>query len=144
MRAPKMMPDRPKPYSRPMGGTVVSCADRCSPVNAVPTARTPLSPPKGKGGELWLQFYANAQKIGSPDPEKFADSALRSREKTHELQAKRHKIERTNKVPGREEGMGPPPKTKGPTCKARTLANRPCPFSATSQCGQFCKKHAVK
>ena len=144
MRASKLMPERPKPYSRPMGGTVVSCADRRGPVTAVPADRKPLAPPKGKGGELWQEFYTNAQKIGSPDPEKFADSALRAREKTHELQANRHKIERTNKIPGREEGMGPPPKTKGPTCKARTLANRPCPFSATSQCGQFCKKHAVK
>jgi hypothetical protein len=141
MRNPKMMPDRPKPYPLPMGG-IVSRVDRSSPV---PVERTPLSAPKGKGGELWQQFYANAQKSGFPDPEKFADTALRSREKTHELQAKRHKLERTNKVPGREEGaMGPPPKTKGPTCKARTLANRPCPFGVTSQCGQFCKKHAVK
>lgn len=121
-----------------------SCAERTKRPRPEPIERIPLAPPKGKGGELWQQFYANAQKMGSPDPEKFADSALRSREKTHELQAKRHKIELTNKVPGRTETAAPAPKTKGPTCKARTLENRPCPFSATSRCGQFCKKHAVK
>jgi len=120
------------------------CADRTKRARPEPTERQPLAPPKGKGGELWQQFYANAQKSGFSDPEKFADTALRSREKTHELQAKRHKIERTNKVPGREETAGPAPKAKGPTCKARTLANRPCGFSATSRCGLFCKKHAPK
>lgn len=124
---------------------LVSCAERTKRSRPEPVERTPLSPPKGKGGELWQNFYANAQKIGFPDPEKFADSALRSREKTHEIQAKRHKIEQTNKVPGRDEAAkGPTPKAKGPTCKARTLENRPCQFSATSRCGQFCKKHAVK
>lgn len=122
------------------------CAERTKRARPEPAERTPLAPPTGKGGEIWQQFYANAQKIGFLDPEKFADSALRSREKAQEIQAKRHKIERTNKVPGREDmaTIGPAPKIKGPTCKARTLANRPCPFAATSRCGQFCKKHACK
>lgn len=140
MRAPKMMPVRPKPYSRPMGEPV-TCTDMRKRVVAVPAERKPLEPPKGKGGELWQKFYTDAQKTGTLDPEKFADSALRSRERALEIEGKRHTLQKTNKVPGREE-KAPTAKPKGPTCKSRTLENRPCPFPAT--CGNFCKKHAVK
>ena len=140
MRAPKMMPDRPKPYSRTMGEPVACTAVRKRPIPA-PVERKPLEPPKGKGSELWQKFYANAQKSGSPDPEKFADSALRSRERTLEIEGQRHTTQQTNKVPGRTETVATA-KPKGPTCKSRTLENRPCPFPAT--CGSFCKKHAPK
>jgi hypothetical protein len=139
MRAPKMMPVRPKPFVHPSGESVVG-ADRCRPVS-VPVVRKPLEPPKGKGGELWQRFYTDAQKVGNPYPEKFADSALRSRERVHDLDDKRHKLQQTNKVPGRTETVAAA-KPKGPTCKSRTLENRPCPFAAT--CGNFCKKHAPK
>lgn len=139
-RAPKMMPVRPKPYSRPMGEPV-TCADMRKRPIPVPVVRKPLEPPKGKGGELWQKFYTDAQKTGMLDPEKFADSALRSRERTLEIEGKRHMAQQTNKVPGRVETVAAA-KPKGPTCKSRTLENRPCPFPAT--CGNFCKKHAVK
>jgi hypothetical protein len=83
-------------------------------------------------------------------PEKLADTLLRSREHALELEAKRHKVLKTDKVPKPEEtavvnkGTTKTPKPvlhDALRCKAVTLEGRRCGFKAT--CGDFCKKHAV-
>ena len=114
-------------------------------------AKPPLQPPKGKGGELWNHFYQTALLSGHPDPEKLADSSLRSRERAHELAAKRPTVKRTLQPPKPVEAAaantGAAAKKRAVIhealrCKARTLEGRQCGFKST--CGEFCKKHAVK
>lgn len=113
-------------------------------------AKQLAQPPKGKGGPLWQQFYNDAVAKGHPMPEKLADTLLRSREHALELEAKRHKVLATDKVPKPSETVAVNKgKTKGPKpvlhdalrCKALTLEGRRCGFKAT--CGDFCKKHSV-
>lgn len=108
-------------------------------------------PPKGKGNELWQKFYTDAVKRGCPEPEKLADTLLRSRERALELQAKRHTTLVTLDPPTPQEAVVANKGTvakKGRAmvhealrCKARTLAGKQCGFKST--CGEFCKKHAV-
>jgi len=95
-----------------------------------PREKVEKPPPKGKYGEEWTRYFESAKQDGFVDPEKFADSALRTKELALELESKRHKILRTNKKVS--TGME--------ICKARTLKGEPCKFKAT--CGEFCKKHA--
>jgi hypothetical protein len=95
-----------------------------------PRAKVEKPPPKGKYGEEWNRYFESAKEDGFVDPEKFADSALRTKERALELESKRHKIVRTNKKVS--TGME--------ICKARTLKGEACKFKAT--CGEFCKKHA--
>lgn len=114
-------------------------------------AKKLASPPKGKGGPLWQQFYNDAVARGHPLPEKLADTLLRSREHAEELEAKRHKIQVTTDVPKPSETVSVNKGTakKGPKpvlhdalrCKALTLEGRRCGFKST--CGEFCKKHSV-
>jgi hypothetical protein len=95
--------------------------------------------------ELWRQFHAGALRDGHPDPEKFADSAVRSRELALKQRSKRHHTVVLQEAPK------PPPETAtskgknaakapGSRCRAVTLEGRQCGFAAT--CGCFCKKHA--
>ena len=97
--------------------------------------------------ELWRQFHAGALRDGHPDPEKFADSAVRSRELALKQRSKRHHTVVLQEAPK------PPPeattakgksaaKATAPKCRAVTLEGRQCGFAAT--CGPFCKKHAPK
>lgn len=106
-------------------------------------------PPKGKGNELWRKFYDDAVARGHPDPEKLADTLLRSREYAQEVEAKRHKLLVTMEKPKAQETVVVATKKVGravPTdaqrCKALTLEGRRCGFKAT--CGDFCQKHAVE
>jgi hypothetical protein len=108
-------------------------------------------PPKGKGNELWQRFYNDAVARGHPLPEKLADTLLRSRERTLELEAKKHKLLVTDKKPKLEE-TAVVNKTAAAKkravihealrCKAKTLEGRQCGFKST--CGEFCKRHAVE
>lgn len=106
-------------------------------------------PPKGKGNELWQRFYADAVARGHKDPEKLADTLLRSREHALEVEAKRHKLIVTTEKPKPQETAVVATKKAGRAvvsdaqrCKALTLEGRRCGFKAT--CGDFCKKHAVE
>jgi hypothetical protein len=83
-------------------------------------------------------------------PEKLADTLLRSREYTLELEAKRHTIKEYTGAPKMQETVAVNKgKVKGTKpvlhdalrCKALTLEGRRCGFKAT--CGDFCKKHSV-
>ena len=109
--------------------------------------KTPLPPPKGKGGELWQKLKNSAAESGYPNPEAFADAALRAREKSLDLAEKVHKL---SLVPDYKPKSTETAAAKAPSklaadakiCKAKTLEGRPCRFKAT--CGDFCKKHAPK
>jgi hypothetical protein len=117
----------------------------------VPVPKKLQEPPKGKGGPLWQQFYNDAVARGHPMPEKLADTLLRSREYTLELEAKRHTTKEYTGVPKMQETVaankGTVKKGTKPVlhdafrCKALTLEGRRCGFKAT--CGEFCKKHSV-
>ena len=106
-------------------------------------------PPKGKGGELWQKFYTDAVARKHPDPEKLADTLLRSREHAQEMEARRHKVIVTTEKPKAQETVAVATKKAqrvvpcdAQRCKAMTLEGRRCGFKAT--CGDFCKKHAVE
>lgn len=127
--------------------TVEECRSRGAPKPFVAVAK-PLAPtPKGRGNALWQKFHDNAVAQGLPNPEKLADAFLRSRERTLEIEAKRHKVQVTTHTPRPEEAAAVAPKRAKPVlhdsfrCKALTLEGRRCGFKAT--CGDFCKKHAV-
>lgn len=105
-------------------------------------------PPVGKGGPLWCKFYDDAVARGHPEPERLADTLLRSREHAFELEAKRRKTIVTTDPPKPIEASARDPPKKGRVavadanrCKALTLEGKRCGFKAT--CGSFCKKHAV-
>jgi hypothetical protein len=113
-------------------------------------AKPLLAEPKGKGGPLWQRFYDDAVARGHPLPEKLADTLLRSREHTQELEAKRHTTKEYTGAPKMQETVAVNKgKVKGGKavlhdafrCKALTLEGRRCGFKAT--CGDFCKKHSV-
>lgn len=131
-----------------------TAAERRAATLQKPPARTAvktlLQPPKGKGNELWQKFYNDAIQRGCPEPEKLADTLLRSRERALEIQAARHKTLVTLDPPKPQEAAVANKGTatkKGRAmvhealrCKARTLAGKQCGFKAT--CGDFCKKHS--
>jgi hypothetical protein len=87
-----MLPARPPP-------TELRGAARKRPLPPVQEAKAAPAPPKGKGGELWQSLLATAKSLQHPDPEKFADSALRAREKTLQIKDSAHKTLKTNKKP---------------------------------------------
>jgi len=94
--------------------------------------------------EVWRSYHAGALRDKHPDPERFADAAVRSREIAMRQKAERAKVRVLSEVPkplAPEVGAARA-KASGPKCQARTLEGRQCGFSAT--CGQFCKKHAPK
>lgn len=108
-------------------------------------------PPKGKGGPLWHKFYEDAVVRGHAEPEKLADTLLRSRERALELSAARAKTVLVLVTPKPQEtcvvNAGPSKKSRPVVhealrCRARTLTGKQCGFKAT--CGEFCKKHAVR
>jgi hypothetical protein len=108
-----------------------------------PKTKAPLPPPVGKGGELWMKLKSQAEALKHPNPEGFADAALRTREKTLAINDKKHKTKMLADPPKMTEvGKEPKAKLEGKICRARTLEGRPCRFKAT--CGDFCKKHAPK
>ena len=111
-------------------------------------AKALAQPPKGRGNELWQKFYADAVARGHAEPERLADTLLRSRERALELEAGRHKTVLVTAPPKPHEAAASAPAKKGrpvvaeaQRCKARTLAGKQCGFKAT--CNGFCKKHAV-
>ena len=57
-----------------------------------------LKPPAGKGGAEWCKLRDDARRDGFPNPEKYADAMLRSRESYAKIKAERRTIARTNKV----------------------------------------------
>lgn len=91
--------------------------------------------------EAWRVLHARALADGHPEPEKFAETALRNRERSLQLQSKRPSTLLIQKAPPAE-----PPKQGGKApvarCKAKTLEGKPCSFAAT--CGAFCKRHLPK
>ena len=111
---------------------------RGRPIPPAAVAKPPLEPPKGKGGELWQKFYNDAVAAKSPQPEKLADTLLRSRERALELQAKRHTTLPTLEPPKPHEACatskgaaakkGRPVVHEALRCKARTLAGKQCGF----------------
>jgi len=105
-----------------------------------PAPREPVqkAPPKGKYSPEWNRIFEAAKREGNPFPEKLADSALRSKERTMEIDAKRHKLIKVDKKPPKENETG----IVTVICKARTMAGTKCTFKAV--CGEFCKKHAPK
>lgn len=96
-------------------------------------------PPKGKYSAEWTRILEVAKLEGSPDPEKLADSVLRSKERTLEIAAKRHKLIKVDKKPPRDNEL---PSAIKAICKAMTMSGSKCAFKAV--CGDFCKKHAAK
>lgn len=111
-----------------------------------------LKPPKEKGGPLWQKFYQDAVARGHAEPERLADTLLRSREHAQELAEARHKTVILTSLPAKPQetcavNSGPAKKSRvlvpdAARCKARTLAGKQCGFKAT--CGEFCKKHAAR
>ena len=129
-------------------GPVAEGRTRLAPVASA--AKQLAQPPKGKGNELWQKFYDDAVARRHPMPEKLADTLLRSRELSLELDAKRHKTLMTTKQPKPQETVATATAgaKKGRVmpheafrCKAKTLAGKQCPFKAT--CDGFCSKHQV-
>lgn len=94
--------------------------------------------------EIWRQYHDGAVRANHPDPERFADVAVRSREIALLKKAERAKVAVLSEAPKplAPEAGATRAKSSGPKCQARTLEGRQCGFSAT--CGQFCKKHAPK
>lgn len=96
--------------------------------------------------ELWETLYARAVQDEHPEPEKFADSAVRAREKALLKQKERASVQLLKDPPKPPPAEGAPARGKarsnGPKCQAKTLEGRQCGFAAT--CGPFCKKHAPK
>jgi hypothetical protein len=139
-------------WRAPVGTTTEGRARTLQKPQAQTAAKTLLQPPKGKGNELWQRFFADAQSRGCPDPEKLADTLLRSRERALELAEARHKLVVVTTAPkpceaaavnkGTAAKKGRPVVHEALRCKARTLAGKQCGFKAT--CGEFCKKHAVE
>lgn len=125
--------------------SVLSLADAHTRVRTVlssgPAPATNPVPPDGKCSDLWWRLFENAQVQGHPDPERWADSALRQRERTLAVQSQKRKtvalsVSEAPKVPS---GSVVPTRPTGPLCTAKTLEGKPCRFKAT--CGSFCKKH---
>lgn len=116
---------------------------------AQPATKALLQPPKGKGSELWQRFYNDAVARGHPLPEKLADTLLRSRERTLEIEAKKHTTKEYTGTPKMQEACAvnaAVPKGRkviheALRCKAKTLEGRQCAFKST--CGDFCKRHHV-
>lgn len=111
-----------------------------------------LAPPKGKGGELWRKLYDQAVLNKHPNPELLADSMLRAREKTLKIEAERHKLQKTDKVPKPTETVATA-KTGvkrarvlpyDSRCVATKMDGKQCEFKRHPDCGKFCSKHVVK
>lgn len=128
--------------------TAAEAQTRVRPAPAAQGPKAPVAAPDGKGGELWWQFYHDALLRGHEDPERVADTALRSREKALALQESRPKSLLTTTPPKPRE-TAVVNKARKPRavvhdafrCNALTLEGRRCGFKAT--CGDFCKKHSV-
>jgi hypothetical protein len=135
-----LMPDRPKPLG--WNATRTEAVAQRTGTPKQPTPKAPLAPPKGKGGELWKKLFESGKQINHPDPEAFADAALRVRERSIALTEAAHKLKVIDKPPKAIEAAvaAKTAKACGPICRAKTLEGRPCRFKAT--CGEFCKKHA--
>jgi hypothetical protein len=120
-----------------------------APAPVVPKPRV-VTPPEGRGSELWWALYHDALARGIPEPEKMADSSLRARERAKALEAARPAVKLTLEPPKPQEtAVNEKAASKGRVapldacrCKALTLEGRRCGFKAT--CGDFCKKHAQK
>jgi len=84
----------------------------------------------------------DARACGIADPEKFADTAIRARERAIAIKEKRPHIVLTTIKPPRPIEVPTKKTPVGETCKATTLAGKRCGFRATKGC--FCKKHEVK
>ena len=128
--------------------TAAEAHKRCR-LPPVPAAPEQAGPPTGRGSELWWAYYHDALLRGHPDPEKMADSSLRSREKALAMAAARPATRQTLTPPKPTETAVAAAKAKGRQvlhdafrCKATTLEGRRCGFKAT--CGNFCKKHSVE
>jgi hypothetical protein len=84
------------------------------------------------------------------DSVKLEAAIARFKARTLEIEAKRHRIMRTDKVPTAQETAHVEKKTRtarvaAPAscrCQAKTLEGKQCGFKATM--GSFCKKHAIK
>lgn len=114
--------------------------------------KPPPAPPKGRGNELWCKLRDEAAAEGYKEPERFADSILRAREKAQEIEAKRHTLQRTEKVPKPAETVvAATPKAKrtrtlpagNVRCTATKMDGKQCEFKRHPDCGTFCSKHAV-
>lgn len=93
----------------------------------------------------WNSLYSAAIQYGQPDPNKFATTSLRCRERALEIRAARHKVIMITETPPSVQVAATatvaPKKSSAPQCTARTLEGRQCPFKMSPGCGSFCKKH---
>lgn len=128
-----------------------SCEDAQARIRPPPAPKpqTTREPPKGKGGELWQKFYNNALKSKHPSPELMADSLLRARERSLEIEKARHLIQKIDKVPKQCEAVAPAAKKGGRTvpppalrCRATKMDGKQCEFKCKN--GDFCTKHTLK
>jgi len=132
----------------------VSAEEGRARVHAVPhvTPKKTLAPPVGKGGEFWRRLYDQAVVNKHPYPELLADSMLRAREKALKIEASRHKLQVTAKVPkpaetvvvaktGVKRGRVVPTEAR---CAATKMDGKQCEFKRHPDCGKFCSKHAVR
>ena len=102
--------------------------------------------------ELWQRFYDVAVREKSHMPEKLADSMLRVRERTLEIEASRRRTQVTDKVPKphqelvasgiKKKGRSIP--SAGQRCRATKMDGKQCEFKKHPECGEFCSKHAIK
>ena len=132
----------------------ISIEDGRARAHAAPqiAKKPPLAPPIGKGSDLWQKLYDQAVASKHPEPEKCADSVLRAREKTIKIEAGRHKLQVTDKVPkpsetvvavktGVKRARVLPHDSR---CAATKMDGKQCEFKRHPDCGKFCSKHAVK
>jgi hypothetical protein len=98
-RPPPVLPAQPPPAE-------LRGAARKRPPPPPSEPRTAPEPPKGRGGELWQNLLEAAKANQHPDPEKFADSALRARERALTIKANKHTTLTTNKKPKLKESCG--------------------------------------
>jgi hypothetical protein len=87
--------------------------------------------------ELWTRYYTCAIRDKHPEPERFADSAWKSRQTALRKKAERSKVVVLATVIKPEAPL--PSAITKTKCQARTLEGRQCGFAAT--CGRFCRKH---
>jgi hypothetical protein len=126
---------------------VADGSSRIRPGSSLLPAKPPPPPPREKGGATWQKMYEDAVAANHPEPEKLADSMLRSREKALELKDARAKVIVTTIKPKAAESSavektGRKTLPAASRCKACTLSGKQCGFKATK--GPFCSKHSCE
>ena len=94
----------------------------------------------------WTNFYNQGVSRKAEDPEVFANIFWKTEKMFRRVNDR--KISRNVKfLPmdqcPKEKVDARHVKASAIKCQAITMAGKPCPFRATSDCGKFCKKHII-